>query len=87
MQHNKITKIVMMTLLSTSLFASAGALHDSVAKKEQKALMKNHVKGEAAAKAEVEESHSKLLFKTKEKEFKQTFEKESKAEAKKRLLQ
>ena len=84
MKQKLIITIAGSMLLATSLLASNSGLHDSVGKKEQKALQNNGVKGEAAAKAAVEEERSKLLFETKEKEFNKSFKKESEAEKKAR---
>jgi hypothetical protein len=59
-----ISTVVATLLLSTAL--QADALHDSVAQKAEKALLKGKVKGERTAKAFDEEVQEKLLFKTKE---------------------
>ncbi len=63
--------LVAATLLSgittTALFADNGAMKDTVAKEEAKAIANpSAVKGEAAAKAKVEEAQAKEEFQTKE---------------------
>ena len=60
-----ITAALLLGLGAISVQAGEGALKDSVAQKEAKALEQNGVKGESSAKAKVEETNAKVEFESK----------------------
>jgi hypothetical protein len=81
MDRSAFEKEAMKDAKKTDAAAAGSAMKDEVAKKEAKALKQGKVKGEAAAKAKVEEARDKRQFEAKMKE--EAFEKEAKKEMKK----
>ena len=78
-----ITATLLLGLGAINIQAGEGALKDSVAQKEAKALEQNGVKGESSAKAKVEEMNAKVEFESKLDA--QKFAQEAKMERAKRL--